>query len=263
MEIKYLDTFMVVAKELSFTKAAKTLGLTQAAISRQIKYLENSLGKQVLIRSPQKVMLTPDGSSLFERAMPLFQFLNQEFSDQNFGPLKIGSLQGFGENWLLKRLIKYSKKNDFPFEVTVGGENGLIEKLNRSELDLIFTTQNIQSGYLSSRKIIPEEIVIVSKESINPKKLGDYNWVTYNQDDFLFELSRAKGQHIYKMNSITSMIKMVESGVGIAALPEFFVHENSKVLKTKLRKKVGGYIYLTMPNFDVIPGHIKKLLSFL
>lgn len=56
-----LQYFLAVAREQSITKAAQALHMTQPPLSRQLKELEEELGKQLLIRTSKKIILTEDG----------------------------------------------------------------------------------------------------------------------------------------------------------------------------------------------------------
>lgn len=68
MDIRVLQYFLVVAREESITKAAQTLHMSQPPLSRQMKDLEEELGKQLLIRGSKKITLTEDGMLLYKRA---------------------------------------------------------------------------------------------------------------------------------------------------------------------------------------------------
>ncbi len=68
MDIRVLQYFLAAAREGSITKAAEHLHMTQPPLSRQLKDLEDELGKQLLIRGSKKVTLTEDGMLLQKRA---------------------------------------------------------------------------------------------------------------------------------------------------------------------------------------------------
>ena len=71
MDIRVLEYFLAVAREESITKAAKALSMTQPPLSRQLKELEDELGKQLFIRGNKKVTLTEEGILLRKRAEEL------------------------------------------------------------------------------------------------------------------------------------------------------------------------------------------------
>ena len=77
MDIRVLKYFLAVAREESITKAAQALHMTQPPLSRQLKDLEDELGKQLLIRSSKKISLTPDGMLLKKRAEEMVELMEK------------------------------------------------------------------------------------------------------------------------------------------------------------------------------------------
>ena len=107
MEYKYLRAFLTVADHLSFTAAAEELRIAQSAVSRQIKLLEESIGDQLIVRSPHQVTLTPVGKELNQELMNFDRWASSKFKRQKPRKIRIGSMQGVCENWLIKRLVKF------------------------------------------------------------------------------------------------------------------------------------------------------------
>lgn len=68
MEVRVLEYFLAVAREQSISGAADVLHLTQPTLSRQLKELEDELGKQLMIRGSRRITLTEDGMLLRKRA---------------------------------------------------------------------------------------------------------------------------------------------------------------------------------------------------
>ena len=68
MELRVLQYFLAVAREQNISAAAQSLHLTQPTLSRQLKELEDTLGKQLMIRGNRKITLTEDGILLRKRA---------------------------------------------------------------------------------------------------------------------------------------------------------------------------------------------------
>ena len=68
MELRVLRYFLAVAREESITRAAESLHLSQPTLSRQLRDLEEELGKELFIREPRRVLLTEDGMILRKRA---------------------------------------------------------------------------------------------------------------------------------------------------------------------------------------------------
>ena len=68
MDIRVLQYFLAVAREANITKAAESLNMTQPPLSRQLKELEDELGKQLFIRGSRGITLTEEGMILRKRA---------------------------------------------------------------------------------------------------------------------------------------------------------------------------------------------------
>src|SRR3954453_20756517 len=75
-DVHQLKSFLAVAENLSFTRAAESLYLTQSAVSHQIAKLEQQLGAAVLLRQGRAVSLTPVGQSLLTHARRVFAALD-------------------------------------------------------------------------------------------------------------------------------------------------------------------------------------------
>lgn len=90
MDIRVLQYFLTVAREESITKAAERLHMTQPPLSRQLRDLEEELGKQLFIRGNKKITLTEDGLLLQKRAEELVDLMEKTraeltSSDENIG----------------------------------------------------------------------------------------------------------------------------------------------------------------------------------
>ena len=77
MEIRVLKYFLVVAREQSFSKAAEALFLSQPTLSRQLRDLEDELGKQLFIRGSRKITLTEEGMILRKRAEEIVELIDK------------------------------------------------------------------------------------------------------------------------------------------------------------------------------------------
>lgn len=81
MDIRYLKTLVTAIETGSFSKAAEILHLTQSAVSQRIKFLEERLGHQLLIRSGQSMALTPAGTLVIEGAKEILEIQNSLWKD--------------------------------------------------------------------------------------------------------------------------------------------------------------------------------------
>lgn len=99
--------FESAARHLSFTKAAAELGMTQAAVSYQIKLLEERVGVPLFLRRPRQVALTEAGRRFAPAVTEAFALISEAYaSARNIagGTLTISTVQTFASNWLARHL---------------------------------------------------------------------------------------------------------------------------------------------------------------
>ncbi|MEZ5833300.1 MAG: transcriptional regulator GcvA [Dongiaceae bacterium] len=102
-----IRAFEAAARHGSFTKAAEELGMTQAAVSYQVKLLEDRVGTPLFVRQPRRLVLSEAGKRLAPAIGEAFQRLNAAFAtlretDENV--LSVTAINTFCTNWLVPRL---------------------------------------------------------------------------------------------------------------------------------------------------------------
>ena len=127
-----LRAFEAAARTTSFTKAGDLLHVTQGAISRQIKQLEEWLGKPVFIRHPQGLILTPAGSVLAKSIEQAFGNLTSAVTQiQNLGArqrISVNVPETFASRWLAPRLRGFhSRHPDIDLSITTNAVASLRE----------------------------------------------------------------------------------------------------------------------------------------
>lgn len=106
--------FEAVARLGNFTKAAEELGTTQAAVSYQIKLLEEKAGVQLLLRQPKRSVLTEPGALLAEKISQAFALLEEGWAATKGsaqGRLVISSVPTFAIGWLVRHLGDFQKEH--------------------------------------------------------------------------------------------------------------------------------------------------------
>ncbi len=102
-----LRAFEATARHLSFTRAAKELGMTQAAVSYQIRLLEERVGAPLFLRKPRGVELTEAGERLAPRTSEAFDILREtygRFAEEEQTTLTISTMHTFAAQWLAPRV---------------------------------------------------------------------------------------------------------------------------------------------------------------
>ena len=142
MDIRVLRYFLAVAREQSYSVAAERLYLSQPTLSRQLKELEEELGKTLLIRSNKGVTLTEEGMILRKRAEEIVELLDKaeqevkNSSDSVTGKVYIGA----GETYAIKLIADIAKhlQADNPgisYSLYSADGTDVLERLDRGLID--------------------------------------------------------------------------------------------------------------------------------
>jgi LysR family glycine cleavage system transcriptional activator len=132
-----IRVFEAAASLRNFTRAAEELGMTQAAVSYQIKLLEERVGAPLFIRKARQVMLTETGAALAVQATQAFSLLSEAYQSARggaAGKLSISTMQTFASNWLSERLGLFQQAHP-DITVTLDTSSRLID-LTKEDLDI-------------------------------------------------------------------------------------------------------------------------------
>lgn len=262
IDFRYLKAFLVTAKHLNFSKAAQELGIAQSAVSRQIKLLEESLGNQLIIRSSKKVLLTDKGELLLKEISEFEGQVQDIFYSHRNKTIRIGILEGILVNWFTDIIEEFSRISQHQLRIEINSIEKLKEKLHDGQYDLIFSVENIQSELVSSLKLFEEKMILISKNEINPKDTSELTWLTYSEEDLIAH-NKKRPENILVVNSIATIINLVERGLGVAVVPEHTLRSTLKIKKYETKNTNKQYIYLSTLNFKNMPQHIKELIDLI
>lgn len=161
MELREINAFLQVAQFKSFSKAAKHLGYSQAAITIQIKQLEQELGVHLFDRIGKQISLTRDGELFFKHANTIMQELAQAretlSGDRELhGTLRIGTIESIC-TVLLPQVMKqyHAQYPQVNVRITIDSPEVLLNSLTNGTLDLV---------YILDRQIHDERFVKVLEE---------------------------------------------------------------------------------------------------
>lgn len=142
MELRVLQYFLAVAREQTISGAAEYLHLTQPTLSRQLKELEEELGKQLLIRGNRKVTLTEEGMLLRKRAEEILALVNKTENEISFSDdVVVGDVEiGAGETDAVRVIARVARglQEQYPqirYHITSGDGVDITEKIDRGLLD--------------------------------------------------------------------------------------------------------------------------------
>lgn len=148
MEIRTLRYFLETAREENMTKAAQRLHVSQSTLSKQLKNLEEELGKRLFIRHSFSIELTEEGMLLRKRAEDLVAMsdkITQEFlsmDDIIGGNVYLGCAESYQIRHLAKAIRSFKQQYpDFHYHMTSGDTQQVLERLDRGLLDLALVVE--------------------------------------------------------------------------------------------------------------------------
>jgi len=162
MELRHLQYFLAIANEGSFLKAAKSLHITQPTLSRQIKEIEDEIGKPLFIRGNRNVTLTEDGLFLKIRAeeiLSLFQKTKDELTLQDYelsGEIFIGAGETAGFSIIGKaiKLLK-DKHPNIKVHIYSGDYDDILDRIEKGLIDFGLLVMNAQLEKQYQHIILP------------------------------------------------------------------------------------------------------------
>lgn len=163
-----LRAFEAAARHLSFTKAAEELNVTQAAVSHQIKALEDWLGVALFRRMNRALALTETGQSYLPPVRDAMDTLAQAtdslLRSDNAGALTVSTMPSFAAKWLVPRLTRFQKR--FPdLDVRVQSTSQMVD-FARYDVDLAIRFGNGDWPELHVERLLTEDIFPVGHPSL-------------------------------------------------------------------------------------------------
>ncbi|WP_409526110.1 LysR substrate-binding domain-containing protein [Nitrincola sp. MINF-07-Sa-05] len=166
--LKSLQAFRYAAQSLSFKAAAEHLFVTQAAVSQQIKTLEQALDVELFERHARQVVLTSEGQYLFEYIEKGFTLLEEGVrgitEDLNPNTLVISALPSFSSRWLVSRLGRFQAQEP---EINLRLSPSLdLSAFTDNDLDLCIRLGRGKYAGLQSQLLLKEYLVLVCHPSL-------------------------------------------------------------------------------------------------
>jgi len=226
-----LETFLVAVRERSFSKASAKIGISQPAVTQQIKYIEKYLGCKIIERKKNGIILTKEGEYLYRIAVrldkcvgnaerDLMKIINKKIT------FKIGASFTIG-NFIIPgkclNNIKNAIRNDVQVKVELSKQ--VVDDILNKQIDLGLIESPIFKDDIIYREWLKDELVVFSNQplpkTLKPEDLKSFRWICRN------ETSHAR-----------HMIKDVfeEIGVEYGNLDVLYEVDSSATLKTTILK---------------------------
>ena len=254
---KQLRYFLAVAKNKNFQKAADECAISQPALSMKIKELEGTLG-QLIERGSKKFYFTPTGQALIDKAETIIQSFNdlKHLADNKdkINRLSIGAIPTVAPYLLPKVLKTISKQyKDIVIEPKEAVTEKLVSYLISGKIDLALMALPTYEPLLSEAALFEEEFLLIrhindaNKPVPNNKELTNMKLLLLEEGHCL----RSQTLQFCKINSVpknimegttlTTLVQMVSSGIGITLIPQIsvpFETKSAEVSVSRFQKQI-------------------------
>lgn len=283
--------FYVVANNGNITKASEELNISQPAISKSIKKLEEQLGGQLFVRTKRGVILTEEGKEFYNYIKQAIEYINNaenKFTDLinlETGCIKIGISTTLTKEFLLPYLEKFhTLYPKIDIKIITSLTSDLITKLKSGLIDIVILNLN-DKNYGNDIDIIKcmkinDCFVVNSKyknlinKEVSLKEINNYPLILQskgsNTREFLDNIAKEKGI-IFNPNielaSYSLVVEFAKIGLGVGYVTKEYIKDelnNKKLFELKTKEKIPSrYIGIALsknhlPNFST-----KKLIEII
>ena len=283
--------FYVVANNGNITKASEELNISQPAISKSIKKLEEQLGGQLFIRTKRGVILTEEGKEFYNYIKQAIEYINNaenKFTDLinlETGCIKIGISTTLTKEFLLPYLEKFhTLYPKIDIKIITNLTSDLITKLKSGLIDIVILNLN-DKNYGNDIDIIKfmkinDCFVVNSKyknlinKEVSLKEINNYPLILQskgsNTREFLDNIAKGKGivfNPNIELASYSLVVEFAKIGLGIGYVTKEYIKDelnNKKLFELKTKEKIPSrYIGIALsknhlPNFST-----KKLIEII
>lgn len=230
-QLRALQSFEAFARHLSVSDAANELGVTQSAVSHQIRRLSEELGERLVERQGRGLVLTSTGRRLAAELDHSFDLIEQSVA-QVVGAtnptVRLAVYGSFASGWLVERLPAFFSQHpsiDLQL-VTVSDDDEISDRI----ADAFITTRPSQRGYRSVQ-LLREHLVAVGAPSlgpwpcplitteVSPSSTGS-DWIEFCRSNGL-ALTSAQQQGWKLCTHYSMALEMAQVGIGAALVPDF------------------------------------------
>lgn len=245
MNLRQLTIFKTVCEELSFTKAAEKLYMTQPAVSHVILDLEKEIGFVLFERIARKIYISESGKIVYEKAIQLLEMyrdLTENFSEiEASAPLRVGSSITIANFWL-PRIIKkmQDQQEKIKCKIEIDSAAHIEQKLLSHDLDIALIEGIIQNEKLikipfSSYKMCvicspqckyaSDKVITKRKMLEEPLLLREKGSAIRDALDSAFLLENLLIQPAWTSVNSQALIQAVKENLGLSVLPQIIVQK--------------------------------------
>jgi len=243
MEIRHLRSFVALSGELNFRRAAEYLHISQSALSKQIRALENELGERLFLRTKHAVRPTPAGTAFLEHARLIIHWVDVAMrAVTSAGHGKTGRLEvGFCEGMeirtipsIFRRFRRRYPGVDLGLHALPSSEQA--EAVRRGRLDLGFVHLPLPGNSIAVDRLDPEPLFLAVPEGHRLSRSGEAALKDLHRENFILltrqrapiyhdlvlSLAREAGIVLnvrMEPRNFTDTLSVVAAGLGVSVIP--------------------------------------------
>ena len=254
MDWDKLKIFYAVAEAGSFTSATVVLNISQSAISRQIQSLEEDLNVKLFERHARGLTLTENGEYVYKTAREVIGKLKEvetslgDKKNKPTGKLTVSTVVSFGTTWLTPRIQEFMQLNP-EIEIELIFDDKELDLSTRQADIGIFMRRPKQLSYIQRKLININYHIYGSPKYLEkhgyPKTVKDldkHKFISFGRGapspvynpDWALKLGmkdNKKRKTVMKVNSVYGLLLAVQSGVGLASLPDYLTLKQPNIVK--------------------------------
>ena len=219
-----LQTFLMVIKERSFSKASAKLGISQPAVTQQIKFIEDYLDTKIVDRKKNGILLTKEGEDLYRIATKLkkaitnserelIKIVHKEFT------FVMGASFAIGNYVLPNYLGEIKKRIDNEVYMRTAVSANIIDQLENKKIDLALIESPVFRDGIIYREWVQDELVVFSNQplhkNLSATDLLKFDWICRNEGSHTRKLTTDVLEDIGIQCSNFNVIAVLESQTSI------------------------------------------------
>jgi len=283
--------FYVVANHSNITKASEELSISQPAISKSIKNLEEQLGGQLFVRTKRGVVLTEEGKEFYNYIKQAIEYINNaenKFTDLinlETGCIKIGISTTLTKEFLLPYLEEFhSLYPKIDIQIITNLTSDLMPKLRNGLIDIVILNLNDKNygndiDIIKCRKIndcfvVNNKYKDLTLKEVSIKDLNNYPLILQakgsNTRDFLDDIARENGVVLkpnIELASYSLVVDFSKIGLGIGYATKEYIKEeikNKELYELKIKEKIPSrYIGIALSKNHIPNFSTKKLIEII
>jgi len=245
LEIRHLRMLQAMARTGSVTQAASLLGLTQSALSHQIREAERRLGLALFVQRSKKMLMTPAAQNLTEEAGRILSQLERvegevaDAGEEVRHVVRIGCGAYSGYRWLPRFLKSFQEQAaDIDIEVVADATRRPLKALADRTIDIAVTSGTSDKTAAKSLRLFRDELIMImppdhplaSQSFVTAQDLADQTYISYSDipekgheyDSFL-KPAQVTYRKMLKVELTEAIIELVIGGFGISILSKWAV----------------------------------------